>query len=50
MVNTRKTKTKAAERSRKRHSEECKREALAWVECIGVNAAAMEFNLHGLQL
>lgn len=50
MASTRKTKSKAAAVTRKRHSEEFKREALALAERIGVNNAATELGLHSSQL
>ena len=50
MASTRKVKSNAPTVTRKRHSEEFKREALALAERIGVTDAATELGLHSSQL
>ena len=50
MARVRETSSKACNVTRKRHTEEFKREALGLAEKIGVNEAAKELGLHSSQL
>jgi len=50
MARVRKTATKPVKATRKRHTEEFKREALGLAEKVGVSEAAKELGVHSSQL